>query len=304
MIFKKFPIKLFLSLLLVAILSLPTGLVLAVFDSDYDAKLTTLKSVDSVFIDKPATSEFTVETGAAGLDNVEEIYVNVVAKDITITAGGEGQLRYEITGQLANSGSGKILEITTGAATLTLDAQDEKQTDNRYCDCYLRIVIPATFQGSIRAKSVSGNQKIKLYTLKNLRTKTVSGDITIDAGDVGSLSAETVSGDIKTRIEGTSAASTPDGSLELKTTSGDVEIFTEVVRQNIQAQTLSGDVSLNLSEQDSFSYEFGTLSGDLKLIPNRGRAPEETKHLAGAIGDGRHRVEVETTSGDTTLELR
>jgi DUF4097 and DUF4098 domain-containing protein YvlB len=100
--------------------------------------------------------------------------------------------------------------------TLALDAQDEKQGDSRYCDCYLRIVIPTTFHGSIRVESVSGNQKIKLYTLKNLHTKTVSGDIAIDAVDVDSLSAETVSGDIKTRIAGTSAARASDGSLELK----------------------------------------------------------------------------------------
>jgi DUF4097 and DUF4098 domain-containing protein YvlB len=90
----------------------------------------------------------------------------------------------------------------------------------------------------------------------------------------------------------------------LKTTSGDVDVFTEVVRQNIQAQTISGDVNLNLNERDSFVYEFGTLSGDLKLVPNRGRAQEDTKHLEGTFGEGKYRVEVVTTSGDTTLELR
>ncbi|MGE0173798.1 MAG: DUF4097 domain-containing protein [Oligoflexales bacterium] len=300
MIFRKFPVKLFFGFFIVAVSSLTAGSMLIAVDSDNAEKKK--DEVVNYFGDEELSTEISKETGASSLDKISDIRIQVVSKDTKIQLGDSAQLSYEITGRLPKSGKGTILAIQDGGSVLTLESLDEKGKFNKGCNCYLTITLPKTFSGSIHLKTVSGDQTLTLSDAQNLQVTSVSGDIKVEAGHVDSLDATSVSGNIQTRLAQANATTNGAtmGSIDLKTTSGDVEFFTNQLNRPLKAKTVSGDVTLNLTEKDSFAYDLNTVSGDINFLPQK---MSSSKNLSGKIGDGKYRVDVKTTSGDMTLNI-
>lgn len=116
-----------------------------------------------------------------------------------------------------------------------------------------------TAKKGVRSKTISGDIYVKdIYGNTNL--KTTSGDIRIHDLD-GSLEAESVSGDMDFK--------NIDGKVDLKTTSGDVSI--SGLKGSIEAESVSGDIDVkSLSEINEIEIE--TISGEISaqgiFVPN------------------------------------
>lgn len=147
-----------------------------------------------------------------------------------------------------------------------------------------------------------------------VEVRTVSGVITLD-GISGAITAESVSG----QIEALALA----GDLQFKTVSGSLTVVGGST-SNVRAKSVSGDLTLDLSLDDSGALRADTVSGDVVLrLPDSvattvdvtsvsgalttgfsGLSPSGRpgrNELRGELGSGSGSVRVRTVSGDVSL---
>jgi hypothetical protein len=147
--------------------------------------------------------------------------------------------------------------------------------------------------------------------------RSVSGDLMLD--DVtADVSAQTVSGDLETRGL--------RGALEFKSVSGDLTVVEGAIPR-VFAETVSGEMTLDLDEQASARLHLVSVSGDVTLrLPDdasleveiqtmsgeldsafdgvvRQRTPG-CRILSGRVGSGEGALRAKTVSGDVTLLRR
>ena len=167
------------------------------------------------------------------------------------------------------------------------------------------------FYTACEAASVSGELHIERTedgsTAERTTVNTVSGAVQLH-GRVGNFDVDATSGAVSILGSGQGSVETISGdqwlegeigALEADSTSGTVTLITGIRPREIDVDTASGNVSLTLPADCGFTVDYDTASGDfistLALV-NRG-----TKRI---YGDGTVQVEVETISGDLTVEVR
>jgi DUF4097 and DUF4098 domain-containing protein YvlB len=152
---------------------------------------------------------------------------------------------------------------------------------------------------SFEAKTVSGELRLRGNGKPaDMRLSTVSGDITLDNG-AGEMEATSTSGNIRLDMD-------PAAAVRLRSTSGDL-IFRGSLSDdaNLEAETVSGNVSVRTRSKNGFEYEASTFSGDLGNC--FGKTAESTSRhgpgsrLMGTVGDGKSRVRVKAMSGDVEI---
>lgn len=147
--------------------------------------------------------------------------------------------------------------------------------------------------------------------------KSVSGDVTLD-GVRSDISAQTVSGDLESRRLA--------GTLSFRTVSGDLTVVAGH-SDAVRAESVSGDVALDLDLDPGGRIDVSSVSGDLTLrVPGTAgltvdvtsmsgsldsavvgvsaeRRPGSSR-LRGRVGDGNGWFRAKTVSGDVTLLTR
>ena len=149
-------------------------------------------------------------------------------------------------------------------------------------------------QGQVQVTAGSGD--ITLNSVHGeTRLHTGSGDLAItDPGDA--LEANTGSGDVT--IKGASA------DMRLRTSSGDVTVDGNPGNSNYwDIHTSSGDVVLQVPPTASFRLYARSSSGDIDAaIPIVMEGTTSKHELRARIGDGKGRVEVQSSSGSISLK--
>lgn len=185
----------------------------------------------------------------------------------------------------------------------------------------------ATQSGDIAAEDVR----------KGLTANTASGDVRAQNIEGGRVECKSVSGDTSAEgigrlaplditvesISGDASLKDANGSIALKAVSGDVQA-SDVTSNRLQAQTVSGDVSLALREPFAGTLNANTVSGDVSILLPRGsnvrvslttssgelhcdhvaEVSSSTETLwSGQIGTGAGTLNVQTISGDTQIRV-
>ena len=163
----------------------------------------------------------------------------------------------------------------------------------------------------VEIKSVSANIRVEEQKIDNLFVDTVSGNAEIGVSLSGTLDLKTVSGNTAIALDGTAS------KVELESVSGDLalvgnakNLFSESVSgtlalmldgcpQNLECESVSGNIHLSLPEGSGFRLEYDTTSGDLECEISTRKDGEE--YIA---GDGVASFEIETTSGDLKITAR
>jgi DUF4097 and DUF4098 domain-containing protein YvlB len=149
------------------------------------------------------------------------------------------------------------------------------------------------------------------------KVKSVSGDVTLD-GLRADISSQTVSGALETRhLHGDLHFTTVSGDLTVvdgsssqvkaETVSGDVTLDLDVqpgARLNLSS--VSGDVTMRLPESVSLQVDVKTLSGHLTSAFDGVRSENKPGRstLRGSLGSGDGFLQAKTVSGDVTLLRR
>ncbi len=157
----------------------------------------------------------------------------------------------------------------------------------------------ASSPGKLSVESVSGNVTLKL-TSPQVSVNTVSGDIKMLGHLNGRLDVETVSGDVE--------LDTPVlNQLNFNSVSGDGRFQTSLSNNGrIKMESVSGDLRLSLPKTISGEFKVESFSGDISSA--FGKVVKEEygpgQSLNARIGEGKSVVNLNTMSGDVTIELK
>jgi DUF4097 and DUF4098 domain-containing protein YvlB len=149
--------------------------------------------------------------------------------------------------------------------------------------------------GRVECKSVSGDvstERIGLQAPLDITVESVSGDTSLSYGN-GNIALKAVSGDV-------SANHLTATRLQAQTISGDVKVhLTQPFSGTMQLNTVSGDVTLDLPEGSNVRVSLSTTSGDLKCEHEAQNVVASETLWSGQIGTGAGTLNVQTISGDT-----
>lgn len=151
--------------------------------------------------------------------------------------------------------------------------------------------------GRVECKSVSGDVKVERVGLEaplDITVESVSGDVTLTEAH-GNIALKAVSGDVTT-------SGIRTARLQGQTVSGDVSLkLTEVFSGTMQVNTVSGDVEVALVEGSNLRTSLSTTSGDLRCDFDAHSVVATERLWTGQIGTGAGTLNVQTISGDVRI---
>jgi DUF4097 and DUF4098 domain-containing protein YvlB len=256
------------------------------------------------------------------------VEVSNVSGSVTVTGWDRSEV--EVTGELGK-----------GAERLDFATQDNVTRikvvlpDRSYHvdDTDLVIHVPAasrlsvnTVSADIKVQGVQGAQRLQSVSAdihteagsEDVECKTVSGDVAVNgSGKKGLLTVTTVSGDATLlKVAGEVNASTVSGNLvlglgvtersRLRSTSGDLTLAMRLDREGkVDAESISGDVRLNLVGAVDAEFDVSTFSGEIRNCfgPKPVSTSEYTpgKELRFREGQGLARIRIKTLNGDVNV---
>jgi hypothetical protein len=149
-------------------------------------------------------------------------------------------------------------------------------------------------QGRIDVTSGSGN--VVIHGAKGeVRARTGSGDIRIEHPGANVV-AEAGSGDLDVRDA--------TGDIRLHTTSGNITLDGSPAPSSYwDIRASSGDVRLHVPSSASFRFYARSSSGDFDVtVPSAAEQNQGRHEFQARIGDGKARVEIETSSGNISVQ--
>ena len=150
----------------------------------------------------------------------------------------------------------------------------------------------------LEAKSVSGDVKIERAGKNSpidLTAESVSGDLKL-AGAGGNVTLKTVSGDV-------SGEDLEALTLQAQTVSGDVKLeLSTPLDGTLSTNTVSGDVSIRTPAGSNFRFSIGTQSGDLSCDHEAHDTTKTDTLWTGTVGTGAGTVSIQTRTGDVKIE--
>jgi hypothetical protein len=182
---------------------------------------------------------------------------------------------------------------------------------------------PATFtvgSGNILATAIANDTHAVVGSGDVTFTDTQGRiDVTAGSGNVvvrgakGEVRAHAGSGDIRIEQPGANVvADAGSGDVEVRNATGDVRVHTgsgDIILDGDPAplsywdiRASSGDVRLHVPAGASFRFYARTSSGDFDVtVPSAADESQGKHEFQARIGDGKARVEIETSSGDISL---
>lgn len=151
--------------------------------------------------------------------------------------------------------------------------------------------------GYISGASTSGELNFKNVYSEKFITKVTSGDAYINDVRVHEAHLACTSGDVKAKDMEANSAS-------LKSSSGDIHC-SFINDCNIQGNATSGDITIVCkNKQPNAKIDVQTSSGRIDTNLSKRLYQRSRKHLTGVAGNGEHRIQLKTSSGDVGLLYR
>jgi hypothetical protein len=142
------------------------------------------------------------------------------------------------------------------------------------------------------------------------RVRAGNGDATA-TGVAGDATLESTNGEVTARnVDGYVSLSSTNGDVRARavaglggaeTTNGDVDVAVPAVGSDVSLSSTNGDITAALAPALDVTVVASTTNGDITTdrLPFDGGSRDDS--LRGTLGDGTHRLTVETMNGDITL---
>lgn len=160
----------------------------------------------------------------------------------------------------------------------------------------LELFLPRKLWRTVELRSTSGDIRLEgELRAASLLLSSTSGDVDLGEG----LQCETL--ELHTVSSGIEAAAVTCRRLQLKTTSGNVDLTLASLPEELAAKTVSGDVTLTLPENDGFAVGYQMVSGnftsDFDLVTSLNRKEGTATYRAAQAP----RYEISSVSGDLAI---
>lgn len=216
--------------------------------------------------------------------------MNMVSADYSVTVPPDTQMK-----GMAGSGNLDVNGIA-GPANFTVGSGNISATaiaNDTHAVVGSGDVTLTDTKGRVDVTSGSGNLVVR-GAKDEVRARAGSGDIRIEQ-PAGNVVAEAGSGDIELR------GATAD--VRLHTGSGEINIEGNPAPSSFwDIRASSGDVELHVPSSASFRFYARSSSGDINVTAPSASEQSQGKHdFQARIGDGKARVEIETSSGTISV---
>lgn len=245
-------------------------------------------------------------------EEINQLEINWIAGSVTVEVTEGNQVYAEET---KVSDDDRKMRYLVENGKLTIQYQKAKffSFGNWSKSKDLTVYIPknmAQNMNQIDIETVSADIDISGFQSKDIDFETVSGGIDIKNLITKTMDIEGVSGDIKgsgiqadiLNIDVVSGSANIEGNFEkaeLEAVSGDLKLGCDSFIKEVNAETVSGDITLYIPEDNGFSAELDSVSGDLNTefsVSGKG----DTK----VYGNGNAEFDFETVSGDVWIKKR
>lgn len=252
-------------------------------------------------------------------EDIDKIYVDVVSTDVNIIPADKDEIKVHFYGDVSTNRNRDIPSlvayISGGELRVEILKPEIPLIGFRVWRTELDIYIPEDSLENLKIETVSSDTMLSGISLESFDFDTVSGDFKGESLTANRLGLKTTSGDISLKdytgnvnIKTTSGDIVLEGGsqnedMELAAVSGNIYIEQED-SSNIDIETISGEVEINLSEDARFYLKAQTVSGDIenrfpiKIISSGSRT------LEGIVGSDEKEIIISTTSGDIDIEYR
>lgn len=127
----------------------------------------------------------------------------------------------------------------------------------------------------------------------NLDLGTVNGGVSVERVS-GDVRASTVNGDVEVESGGNAEASTVNGSIRARMGAD--------LKDDLQFSTVNGSVTVSLPDRANADVEAATVNGGMESdFPLTVRGRFSNRSMKGTIGDGGHRLKLNTVNGGITI---
>ncbi|WP_281883533.1 DUF4097 family beta strand repeat-containing protein [Paenibacillus sp. YYML68] len=234
----------------------------------------------------------TVDVGAHSMLKLE-----LTSTDVELLPSSGSEIEFELHGK-GSSRYVKQVKLEVEPKGSTLYATVERPSGTSFgssLELTLTARIPEKQWESIIVRTESGDMMLSELQAQAIELQTSSGDIEVEQFVAEKLSFRTNSGDVA--IEGAEAS-----RVKGETSSGNVELELEQLTQDVELNTMSGNVSVMVeAEPASLSLDFEGSSGEGEVdwpSMSHFERSENGNQLRGTVGDGAAKLKVRTKSGD------
>jgi lia operon protein LiaG len=259
------------------------------------------------------------ETKEIDISSVSKVFVDTISSDVNVILSKDNTIKVHFYGTTSELSRAPKLETSLNGDKLDISIKYPKQIMsiiNFNLNTKLDVYIPENYKKSISVETVSGEINMDKLEADNFSTHTTSGDININSLVASTTDFSSVSGtiDVKELLAKDSGFETTSGDIKIETITGDLEAdsvsgsITALYKEfnnEVNAETVSGDVNLSLPQTSEFKVDFSSTSGELdNEFPLVISGKVEKRNVKGTVGNGQKTIKIETTSGDASINKR
>ena len=254
---------------------------------------------------------------AIGVKNIE---VASASTDVILTPTKQKDITVQLVGRMSKNMKDNFqLNIDKNDGTIVIGLKNKHLFNVNFMafsHTRLEINIPENEYQSLSIKTTSGDILAKGMHVKKLGVISSSGDIQLENGTVeNQMIIKTSSGDINTNVQNSKTASVStlsgsmllkniSGTINAKSSSGDISIHPNDKIEGISVEALSGDVLIQTNKKElPFDINFKAKSGDGLVKGRNVNYTVKSEHIiVGKISTGTIKLKVRTSSGDFMID--
>lgn len=245
----------------------------------------------STFVDtlEESNSNYLV-TKEIDYTNIDHISLSTISEHVIIEQSSETSVG---TISLSGYSSDNAVEFDIETNNNKIDiGLDYKNSVNH--NLTLKLVLPNKFFESMELNTTSGDSNITIVNCNIFEYNTVSGDINSSILYAKEIELNSTSGDFK--------LSSVSGDLSINTSSGNVVSYYELLENNLDIITASGNVRLSFGTPVNFELDFKSVSGDYDIaFPIKIKKNSSEHNLNATSGNAKNKIDVTTISGDLRI---
>ncbi|MDD2503242.1 MAG: DUF4097 family beta strand repeat-containing protein [Clostridia bacterium] len=273
------------------------------------------------------------QEGNESIKGIDAISIQTVSDNINLIPVDSDEVRAHYYGSYSATNSDYKPELVVEKSGSRLKIKiNQKSNVNNFSfrsDLKLDVYIPRQFDEDIEINSTSGEVTVEVLDVDEFKYSNISGDLNAERIEAEKASLNTTSGEINISgefekfkfntvsgnlvsddlIAKESSYNTTSGEIKLsgkpgdvsaKSISGNLTYIYSDFDNDIEANTVSGEVEISLPADAGFKLDYKTASGDVRtdfeVSGNKGE-----HNLKGTVGDGDGSVDVQTVSGNLTI---
>lgn len=229
------------------------------------------------------------------IDGIRNIEIKLISPDrVFVQKSNRDKLMLKIK----SDDDGGVIKINTFGDNLQIEEEvmDMKRLFKIFkpCSYQMFIDIPSKYSEVLKVRTVSGDIILDIDNLKKASVSTTSADISGIKLYADIIDIKSVSGDYD--VDATK------GRVNFNNTSGDMNTYMpHIIGENI-FKTVSGDINLTLDEDQGFSVDFKTVSGEItSIFPIETFKSISTRSFKGKFGTPSGDIVLKSVSGDLNI---